>query len=119
MIRRQNMLRKFSIGTRILAVIVIFSISIALLLMVIVLTGNTMKDKSVADATAIMLRGQRERLKLATHTIAQVIGKRLAGVTDPQQQAEAIALYINDIRFEEDQSGYYFVYRGTTVFVHP
>ena len=113
------MLRKFSIGSRIIAIILVFSVSIAMLLIVIALAGNTMKEQGIDDAISVMMEGQEQRLKLATHSMAQVLGKRLAGVKDPKEQAEAIAAYINDIRFEEDKSGYYFVYRGTTVFVHP
>jgi methyl-accepting chemotaxis protein len=113
------MLRKFSIGTRIIAIITVFSISIAMLLIAIALAGNMMKEQGITDAISVMHEGEQKRLKLATHSLALVLGKRLEGVKDPKEQANAIAAYINDIRFEEDKSGYYFVYRGTTVFVHP
>jgi len=113
------MLRQFSIRSRIIAIIIVFSVSIVMLLLVIAVAGNMMKDRGIDDAISIMMEGEEKRLKLATHTIAHVLGKRLEGVKDPKEQAEAISAYINDIRFEEDKSGYYFVYRGTTVFVHP
>jgi len=113
------MLRQFSIGKRIVAVILLFSVSIALLLMVIVATGNMVKEHAIDDSKAVMMEGERGKIRLGTHTIAHALGKKLDGVKDPKQQAEAIAAYINGIRFEEDKSGYYFVYRGTTVFVHP
>ena len=99
------MLRQFSIGTRIIAVILIFSVSIAALLMVIVATGNMAKNMGIADSVARMVEGERGKLQLGTQTIAHALGKRLEGVKDPQQQAAAIARYINDIRFEDDKSG--------------
>jgi len=113
------MLRQCSIGARIIAIILVFSACIAMLLTVMVISDHIVKNKGIADAINMMMQGEKEKLRLGTHTIAHVLGKKLAGVTDPQEQAKAIAAYINDIRFEDDKSGYYFVYRGTTVFVHP
>ncbi|MDR0239389.1 MAG: methyl-accepting chemotaxis protein [Deltaproteobacteria bacterium] len=113
------MLRQFSIRLRIIALIILFTVSSAVLLAVIVATGNMLKNQGIADSVAMMLEGEKEKLMVGTHTVARILGKKLEGVGDPRQQAEAIAAYINDIRFEEDESGYYYVYRGTTVFVHP
>jgi methyl-accepting chemotaxis protein len=40
-------------------------------------------------------------------------------VTDRRQQHDIIKSYIQDYRFEEDKSGYYFTYIGTVIFMHP
>lgn len=113
------MLRNFSIGTRITAIICILSLVIAALVATIVVTAQRVKNSGIADAQQAMLEGEREKIKLGTHTIAKTLGNALIGVNDPEKQAEIIGDYINDIRFESDNSGYYFVYKGTVVFVHP
>ena len=113
------MLRNYSIGTRIIAIIVILLFTIAALVGTIVLTAERVKDSGIADAQSVMLEGEKAKLKLGTHTIATALGKALEGVKEPETQAAIISNYINKIRFEADSSGYYFVYKGTVVFVHP
>ncbi len=113
------MVRRFSIGTRIIAMMVILLLSVAALLVTMVFTAETVKDHGIVDAQQVMLAGERAKIKLGTHTIAQALGKALLGIDDPGKQAAIIGEYINDVRFEADKSGYYFVYRGTEVFVHP
>ncbi|MDR1659600.1 MAG: cache domain-containing protein, partial [Desulfovibrio sp.] len=113
------MLRKYSIGTRITAIISILLLCIAALIVTIIFTAESVQDSGLADAERVMLEGEKNKLQLGTHTIAVALGKALAGVEDPARQAEIIGNYINEIRFETDKSGYYFVYRGTVVFVHP
>lgn len=50
--------------------------------------------------------------------MALAIGKAIAGVPDQAAKIEAIRAMIGPIRFDEDQSGYYFVYQGTTNAAH-
>ncbi|MDR2604508.1 MAG: cache domain-containing protein, partial [Desulfovibrio sp.] len=113
------MLRTISIGKRIIAAIVFLLAVIAALVVTVVLTAQNVKDSGINDAMEVMLQGQKEKLRLGTSTIAHALGKALQGVESPDRQAEIIGNYINEIRFEEDKSGYYFVYRKTVVFVHP
>ncbi|MDR0828263.1 MAG: methyl-accepting chemotaxis protein [Desulfovibrio sp.] len=113
------MLRNFSIGKRIVVNITLLLAVIVALVAVIVLTALNVKDDGIKDAEEVMFRGEQEKIKLGTRTIAHALGKALDGVSDPDKQAEIIGNYINAIRFEEDKSGYYFVYRKTVVFVHP
>ena len=113
------MLRNYSIGMRITIIICILMLTVMALVAAIIVTANDVKDRSLTDAQAVMMEGERAKIKLGTHTIAQALGHALKGVSDPGEQAAIISRYINDIRFEADKSGYYFVYRGTVVFVHP
>ncbi len=113
------MLRNFSISTRIISLILLFMLSLASLLSVVVFTADRVKLSGVQDSSRVMLEGEKNKLMLGTRTIAHALSKALAGISDPVEQANIISQYINDIRFEADNSGYYFVYRGTVVFVHP
>jgi hypothetical protein len=82
-------------------------------------TAESVKDSGITHAEEVMFEGQKEKIKLGTQTMAVALGKALTGVTDSARQAEIIGDYINDYRFGADKSGYYFVYRGTVIFVHP
>jgi methyl-accepting chemotaxis protein len=51
--------------------------------------------------------------------MAAALGKALEGVPDRQEQHDIIKSYIQDYRFEEDKSGYYYTYIDTHIFMHP
>jgi methyl-accepting chemotaxis protein len=113
------MLRNFSIGTRIIAIIIILVLSIAALIAGIYFTANHIKESGLLDIEEVMLNGQREKIRLGAQTMAMALGKALEGVEERQEQHDIIKSYIQDYRFEEDQSGYYYTYIGTVIFMHP
>nr|WP_238550213.1 methyl-accepting chemotaxis protein [Desulfocurvibacter africanus] len=60
-----------------------------------------------------MIQSHKDRLQVATHSMALAIGQALRDADTPETQIEIIRWLVDPIRFEEDKSGYYFVYRGT------
>ncbi len=76
-------------------------------------TIRTTRDIGVARAVDVMIEDQKAKLQVGTHTIATALGVVVKGVADTDRQVEMIRQAVDPIRFEADQSGYYFVYRGT------
>jgi methyl-accepting chemotaxis protein len=113
------MLRNFSIGTRILLINIILLLTIAALIGVIYFTATGVQQAGLTETERVMIDGQKEKIKLGTETMAVALGKALAGVTDRREQHDIIKSYIQEYRFEEDKSGYYFTYIGTVIFMHP
>ncbi|GHV45937.1 methyl-accepting chemotaxis protein [Spirochaetia bacterium] len=113
------MLRNISIGIRILGLNILLILSIIALIATVYFTANDIKESGVNDAKEVMFTGQQEKVKLGTQTMAIALSKALEGVTDRQEQHDIIKSYIQDYRFEEDNSGYYFTYIGTVIFMHP
>jgi methyl-accepting chemotaxis protein len=89
------------------------------LIFVIYVTAARVKESGLADTEDVMMAGQREKIRLGTQSMAVALGKALEGVQDRQEQHDIIKSYIQDYRFEEDQSGYYYTYIGTVIFMHP
>ncbi|MDR1319457.1 MAG: methyl-accepting chemotaxis protein [Treponema sp.] len=113
------MLRNISIGRRIIIIIGVLGFSIIGLVAAVYFTAHTVQDTGIEDVELVMLEGQEEKIKLGTQTIAVALGSALAGISDRQEQHDIISDFIKDYRFEEDQSGYYFTYIGTVIFMHP
>jgi methyl-accepting chemotaxis protein len=113
------MLRNLSIGLRIIIIIGVLTLAIAGLVAAVYVTADNIKEAGIADAGTVMLDGQKEKIRLGTQTMATALGRALEGVADRQEQHDIISAYIKDYRFEEDQSGYYFTYIGTVIFMHP
>lgn len=61
--------------------------------------------------------GERARLELATRALADALGRALAQIPEAAAQETYLRRVVADYRFEEDDSGYFFVYRGTTCVV--
>jgi methyl-accepting chemotaxis protein len=113
------LLRNISIGIRIVGLIAILLLSIMALIATVYFTAERSMRAGIADAEREMLEGQRQKLRLGTQSMAVALGKALEGVEDRQEQHDIIKNYIQDYRFEEDQSGYYFTYIDTHIFMHP
>ncbi|MCG8617114.1 MAG: methyl-accepting chemotaxis protein [Desulfobacterales bacterium] len=108
------MLIRLSIKQRMFLIIGLFLVLFIGMVWLSVNGANTVRDLAVADTSAVMLEDQKAKLKVATHSVALAIGQLIKPVSDAQEKVEAIRIAIDNIRFETDKSGYYFVYQGTT-----
>jgi methyl-accepting chemotaxis protein len=107
------MLNRFSVKGRLYLVIVSIVFLFVLMLWFAVTNSHKVRDMGLAKTGAVMLEDQKAKLRVATHTAALTVGHAIEGVADKQQQIEIIRKLVDDIRFEDDQSGYYFVYENT------
>lgn len=108
------MLRKIRIRTRIIfisAMCIFFSLAYFLWTLQKV---EYVKSASLNHTENVMEHLIKQKLEAAVHTVAISIGNKLEGITDRGQQIEEIKNIMYNIRFEDDKSGYYFVYENTT-----
>ncbi|MUM77902.1 HAMP domain-containing protein [Pseudodesulfovibrio sp. F-1] len=107
------MLRKVTINVRmilLICAIVLFTVGFALT----AYNGvSRVKDVGVERSAAAMLEGERRKLHVATHSMAVTLAEALKGVEGEEVRKQLIRKLISPIRFEDDESGYYFVYEGT------
>ena len=122
------MLRNISIGARILLINLVFLAVIVALIGVIYFAANDVEEKGLLETERVMLDGQREKIKLGTQTMAVALGRALGDIKRERYSSEEewrtaqhgiIKSYIQEYRFEEDKSGYYFTYVDTHIFMHP
>ncbi len=112
-------MRNFSIGTRIIMLLLLMGIFIIGVIWSFIQLTNDLSNVSVTEVQDVMLKDQKRRLALATDSLAYTLGEQLQGVTDKGKQAEIIRNAVKNFRFEDDNSGYYFAYEGTTVVTVP
>nr|WP_320013784.1 methyl-accepting chemotaxis protein [uncultured Desulfobacter sp.] len=77
-------------------------------------SSHRVRDLAVERTGQALLEDQKDKIKIATHSIALAIGRNIEKIQDETQKIDAIRLAVDDIRFEADKSGYYFVYQDTT-----
>jgi len=76
--------------------------------------GNRVRDMGLVKTGEVMLVDQKAKLLVASHSLALTLGHAVAEVQDLEGKIIIIRKLIDDIRFEDDKSGYYFVYNDTT-----
>lgn len=108
------MLKRFSVkGRMYLIILAIFTLFLVMVFFA-VQSGNRVKALGLNKTGEIMLADQKAKLQVASHSLALAIGHAIEKVESPEKKIEIIRALVDDIRFEEDKSGYYFVYQGTT-----
>ncbi len=107
------MLNRFSIKGRMYLIIVSILVLFLIMIGFAVDGSNRARDLAIEKTGRIMLEDQKDKLKVATHSMALAIGRSIGKIQDEEGKINAIRLAVDDIRFEEDKSGYYFVYRDT------
>jgi methyl-accepting chemotaxis protein len=107
------MLRRFSISVRIFSLLILVALFVVGVVWAFFSGMSDMRDSSLADTQRVMLDGQRQKLQVATHAAALAVAQAISGVAGQDARVEMIRSMVDPIRFEEDQSGYFFVYQGT------
>nr|WP_320193134.1 methyl-accepting chemotaxis protein [uncultured Desulfobacter sp.] len=108
------MLNSLSIKQRMLLIIAMFFILFICMAWFSIIGSTHIEDISVSAVSKIMLEDQKDKVKVATNTLALVIAETIKDLKDEQEKVETIRWAIDGIRFEKDKSGYYFVYKETT-----
>ena len=112
------MLRNFSISQRIVCFVVIMIAMIISTATVSVFMTEGIIGDGTALAKEMLLDAQRGRIKDITHSQALGLAAMAAGKAE-DEQLQAIMQYVDKARFEDDSSGYFYVYKGTVNAVHP
>ena len=109
------MLKNVSIKARLFVVVGMVMVLFVGMLFGVFETGRLAKEVGIDAAESMMLERQKETLKVASHTVGEMLGKALKGTTDPAEVRAVVEDRIASLRFGEDKSGYFFVYDKTTV----
>ncbi|WP_300669172.1 methyl-accepting chemotaxis protein [Desulfoluna sp.] len=109
------MLKNVSIKARIFIIVGMVMVLFAGMLFGSFETGRLAREAGIREAKAVMLSGQKDKVKVAAHSVAFLLGQALEGKEDPDEVRAIVEGLIEPIRFEKDRSGYYFVYHDTTV----
>lgn len=107
------MLAQFSVKGRMYLIITSIFITFLIMTFFAIMTGNRAKELGIEKTGEIMLLNQMDKLQVASHTAALAIGKAIENIQDQKERVEIVRKLIDDVRFEDDSSGYFFVYRDT------
>lgn len=102
------MLRRFTIQHRIFSLLLINMLCIVGAFFLFYITTQNIQNYSVTTAKDEMVEGRRESIKLATDTLSFMLAKKIDGMPKAEQHI-ALQNALNDLRYENDNSGYFFI----------
>lgn len=113
------MLNRLSVKERMFLIIGSIVVLFALMVFITFQNGNKARGVAIEKTGEVMLEGQKEKLKVAVNSMAVSIGRTIEKFETVDHKIEAIRLAVDDIRFEKDKTGYFFIYRDTTCVALP
>jgi methyl-accepting chemotaxis protein len=113
------MLKNLSIGGR-------FVLLLASMLLFLIICGgmflyeiSAVVDSGISEVETGMVQGHKDRIKVATCAAADMLGAHIKDLDDEAEKVNFARKVVDNYRFEKDKSGYFFIYRGTTVITVP
>lgn len=106
------MLRRFPIVYRIVFLVVILGLTVFVSAGGFYLAIMDLRDFTVHRVASTMLDGHKDKIRVATHSMAVSMGAAIRGLSDTQA-IDKLCELTADVRFEDDASGYFFVYDQT------
>ncbi len=113
------MLNRLSIKGRMLLVVVSIMALFVILLWFAITNSFQVRDLGIEKTRTVMLEDQKAKLQVATHSVALAVGHAIEGLSNEKERVEIIRKLVDDIRYEGDRSGYFFVYENTTCVALP
>ncbi len=113
------MLHKLTVRGRMYLIIATIFVLFLVMILFAVRSSTRVRDLGIDKTSKVMLADQEAKIQVASHSMALALGHAIEGVSDKNQQIAVIRRLIDDIRFETDSSGYFFVYEDTTVVALP
>ncbi len=81
--------------------------------------ASTTKSQMIERVGQIMTEDAQDKILIATQNMATSLSAAIKDMSGDERRVATIRNLIQDIRFETDASGYFFVYRGTINVILP
>jgi len=78
-------------------------------------TSNSITQIGISALSENLLAKEKDKLRVATHATANALSNIAALHDDALEKEAAMSQAIDNIRYEEDQSGYFFISKGTVI----
>lgn len=113
------LVRRVKLTTRLFAIIVLVLVFSAGIIGFYTVQMQHLGGVASNETARAVMDGLKEKVQVATHSMSIALAQAVQGIEDPQRRLEMLRGAVADIRFEEDESGYYFIYEGTRVVTVP
>lgn len=113
------MLNSLTIKKRMYLIIVSILVLFVFMAFFSIRTSTKVLNLGIQKTGKIMLEDQKSIIKTASHSMAVAIGSAIKNINDNAEKIKFIREMVNDIRYEKDKSGYFFIYQNTVCIAMP
>jgi methyl-accepting chemotaxis protein len=113
------MLNRMTIKGRMYLINVALLVLFVFMIVFAIRNNHVVKDLGNQKVGEVMLEDQKARLQLASHAAALMVEAAISGLNDREQINSTIRDMLDKIIYEQDRSGYFFVYEGTVNVAFP
>ncbi|SFK01732.1 methyl-accepting chemotaxis sensory transducer with Cache sensor [Desulfomicrobium apsheronum] len=110
---------RLGIRNRLLLLVGVMLVFIGAVVSFFVYQAANSKSQMIDRVGIIMTDEAKDKIMVLTQALTKSVEAGIRNVTDQDEKIGVIRNLVTDIRFEEDQSGYIFVYQGTTSRIMP
>jgi methyl-accepting chemotaxis protein len=110
---------RLGIRNRLLLLVGVMLVFIGAVVAFFVYQAETTKTQMIDRVGQIMTEDAQDKISILTQSMATSIAGATKSVTSHEERVGIIKTLINDIRYETDQSGYFFVFKDTVYQVMP
>lgn len=112
-------LRRVKLGTRLSAIIVLLLLFTGAMVGFYYMQMQRLGDVATEQTGRAVMDGLEEKVQVGTHSMAITLSVAVSDAESEADEKRILREAVADIRYEEDESGYYFIYEGTTVITVP
>jgi methyl-accepting chemotaxis protein len=115
------MLQRMRIKTRILLILLGIVVLFAVMGLFSVNTAGKIRDLGAESTAKVMMADQKAKIKVASHAMAMALSEAVkkSGASTPDEVNGLLRAMVNPARFEDDLSGYFFIYQGNVNIAFP
>ncbi|MBM9613799.1 methyl-accepting chemotaxis protein [Desulfobulbus rhabdoformis] len=108
------MLQQIRIRTRILLILLGIVVLFLVMAFYITSTANTIRDLGTEATSEVMMEGQKAKVKVSSHAMAIALSEAVkkSGLKNTEKINELLRAMVKSARYENDRSGYFFIYKG-------
>jgi methyl-accepting chemotaxis protein len=106
-------IKKFRIKKRLFLFSILMGVTIAIFIATFYYSILRFRNLAIENTKNEMLKLIKEKIQVGTHSLALSLAVSIKNSQNEKERNEIIRKEIDNIRFELDSSGYYFVYDGT------
>jgi methyl-accepting chemotaxis protein len=110
---------RLGIRNRLLLLVGVMLVFIGAVVVFFVYQASDSKSQMIERVGMIMTDEAKDKIMIMAQSTATSIGAAIKDVTSHEERVSIISNLINDIRFEEDKSGYFFVFKETVYQAFP
>lgn len=107
------MLKNLSIGGRFIVLLATMFLFLVLSGAMFLLETRDIMGIGIHEIESVMIQGQKEKIEVVTRGVASTLSQELQEIKGEKAKINFIRKSIEEFRFEDDKSGYFFVYKGT------